>query len=285
MKISENKKADALLFVTASGWALSTIIIKMYAESIPVFHIMFARYTLALILITLFKWPQIKKIKKEEILPGTILGIFTFLAFTLAILSLYYTSASKSGFLVAMSVLFVPIATTILKRKLPNKWVIFSVMLSIVGLYFISGMNGGAFNYGDLIALLCAASYTVYILFMDRHAKHIEESILVFIQFCVVTILSIIGMIIFEGVHFELISNSLVPLIIIGVFGTAFTNFAQTKAQKTASPESVGLILLGEPLFTLIMAAVILKEEILIGGLFGAVLILVALVITVLKDV
>lgn len=285
MKISENKKADFLLFITAAGWALSTIIIKMYAESIPVFHIMFGRYTSALVLITLLKWPAIKKTKRADILPGTILGIFTFLAFTLAIWSLYFTSASKSGFLVAMSVLFVPIVTTLIKKKLPNRWVIFSVLLSIVGLYFISGMNGGAFNFGDFLALVCAASYTIYILYMDKHAKHIDESVLVFLQFCIVTILSIIGMAIFEGFHLELIIQSWFPMLIIGVFGTAITNFAQTKAQKTASPESVGLILLGEPLFTLIMAAFILKEQILIGGLFGAVLILVALVITVLKDI
>jgi biotin operon repressor len=38
MKISEKKKADLLLFVTAIGWAMSTIIIKLYVEDIPVFH-------------------------------------------------------------------------------------------------------------------------------------------------------------------------------------------------------------------------------------------------------
>ncbi len=75
------------------------------------------------------------------------------------------------------------------------------------------------------------------------------------------------------------------PILVMGIFGTALTNFAQVKAQKHASPESVGLILLGEPLFTLVMAAAILKEQILIGGLFGAGLILVALVITIVKDI
>jgi len=285
MNLTEHKKADILLFITASGWALSTIIIKMFVESVPVFHIMFGRYLIALLVILLFKSKEIKKIKRSELKPGIILGVFTFLAFTLAILSLYYTSASKSGFLVAMSVLFVPIATTLLRRKLPNKWVSLSVVLSIIGLYFISGMNGGAFNKGDMMALLCAASYTVYILVMDRHAKHIDESILVFIQFCVVTVLSLVGMLLFEGISIEAFKVGFLPIAIIGLIGTAATNFAQTKAQKHASPESVGLILLGEPLFTLIMAALILKESILLSGLFGAGLILVALVITIVKDI
>jgi len=283
--LSSNKKADSLLFITAAGWAMSTIIIKVYAESIPIFHIMFGRYFLALLMIVLFKWSEIKQIKKEDLLPGVVLGFFTFLAFTLAIWSLSHTSASKSGFLVAMSVLFVPIVTTVINKKLPNKWVSFSVLLSIVGLYFISGMNGGSFNFGDLLALLCAAAYTAYIMIMDKHAKHINESILVFLQFCVVLVLSIIGMLIFEDVQMSLLTDAWLPILVMGIFGTAITNFAQTTAQKTDSPESVGLILLGEPLLTLLMAAVFLKEQILLSGLFGAALLLVALVITVLKDV
>ena len=283
--LSSNKKADSLLFITAAGWAMSTIIIKVYAESIPIFHIMFGRYFLALLMIVLFKWTEIKQVKKEDLLPGVVLGFFTFLAFTLAIWSLSHTSASKSGFLVAMSVLFVPIVTTIMNKKLPNKWVSFSVLLSIVGLYFISGMNGGSFNFGDLLALLCAASYTAYIMIMDKHAKHINESILVFLQFCVVLVLSVVGMLVFEDVQMSLLTDAWLPILVMGVFGTAITNFAQTTAQKTASPESVGLILLGEPLLTLLMAAVFLKEQILLSGLFGAALLLVALVITVLKDV
>jgi len=285
MKISEKKKADILLFITAIGWALSTIIIKVYVEDIDVFHIMFSRYILALLVVTAFKFKEIKTIQKSDIKPGVILGFFIFLAFTFAIASLYHTSASKSGFLVAMSVLFVPIATTLLHRKLPNIWVVFSVCLSLVGLYFISGMNGGSFNYGDALALLCAASYTIYILIMDKHAKHINESVLVFIQFTVVVILSLIGMVLLEPINIGVLIASWLPILVIGIFGTAVTNFAQVRAQKHASPESVGLILLGEPLFTLIMASAILKEEILLSGLFGAGLILVALVITVIKDV
>ncbi len=285
MNISEKKKADLLLFVTAIGWAMSTIIIKLYVDDIPVFHIMVGRYVLALVVITAFKHREIKKIKKSDIIPGSILGFFTFVAFTLAIMSLVYTSASKSGFLVAMSVLFVPIVTTFLKKRLPNKWVVFSVVMSIIGLYFISGMNGGGFNLGDALALLCAVAYTIYILIMDKHAKHINESILVFIQFVVVVVLSVICMFMFEVVDLNVFVVSWVPILVMGIFGTALTNFAQVKAQKHASPESVGLILLGEPLFTLVMAAAILKEQILIGGLFGAGLILVALVITIVKDI
>ncbi|MBN2794809.1 MAG: DMT family transporter [Clostridia bacterium] len=284
MNISQKRKADLLLFITASGWAMSTIIIKLYTETLPVFHLMFGRYAIALIVLTFMQRNKKQKISKSDWKYGGILGILTFLAFTLAIASLYFTSASKSGFFVAMSVLFVPIVTTILHRHLPNKWITFGVLLSLVGLYLISGMNGGGFNRGDALALLCAFSYTVYILILDRSAKQIDESQLAWMQMLVVTIISAVFMIIFEGINLEGLKAAFLPILVIGVLGTALTNYAQIKAQQHATPESVGLILLGEPLFTLIMAAIILHEKILFKGVIGAVLLLLALVITILKD-
>lgn len=285
MELSKKKKADLLLFVTASGWAMSTILIKLYTDTLPVFHLMFSRYLIALIVLSLLQRNKKEKIKKEDWKYGSVLGFLTFLAFTFAIASLYYTSASKSGFFVAMSVLFVPIVTTFLHRKLPNRWILLSVLLSLIGLYLISGMNGGSFNKGDFLALLCAGSYTIYILILDKTAKSINESQLAWMQMFVVTIISALAMLIFEGFDFKVLLEAWLPLLVIGVFGTAITNFAQIKAQQNATPESVGLILLGEPLFTLIMAAVILNEAILIPGLIGAILLLSALVITVIKDI
>lgn len=285
MKLTMKKKADLLLFVTAAGWAMSTIIIKLYIETVPVFHLMFGRYSIAFILISLFQHKKVKKINRVDWKPGIILGILTFFAFTFAIASLAYTSASKSGFFVAMSVLFVPIVTTIIHKKLPNKWISLSVLLSIIGLYLISGMNGGSFNRGDLLALSCAGVYTVYILYLDHSAKHINESHLAWMQMAVVSLVSLVFMVLIEGVQVEVFTKSFVPILVIGVLGTAVTNFAQIKAQQHASPESVGLILLGEPLLTLLMAFLILKEKILLAGLIGAVLLLTALIVTVIKDI
>lgn len=285
MKLTLKIKADLLLFITASGWALSTILIKLYIDTIPVFHLMLGRYFIGFVILLALQKSKLKNLTKQELKSGSLLGILNFLAFTFAITSLTYTSASKSGFLVAMSVLFVPIVTTLLKNKLPNKWTIFSVGMSVVGLYYVSGMNGGSFNLGDLLALLCAVSYTVYILLLDKYAKDIEESKLVILQLGIVSLISLFFVVFYEGFQLQVLIDGFIPILIIAIFGTTITNYAQTKAQKHASPESVGLILLGEPLLTLIMAAFILKEVILVKGLIGASIILIALVITVVKKI
>lgn len=98
-EINHEEKADVLLFITAIGWALSTILIKLYTQGIPVFHIMFARYLIAFVTVAVVWHKKLKNISKKDLKSGSILGVFVFLAFTFAIMSLTYTSASKSGFL------------------------------------------------------------------------------------------------------------------------------------------------------------------------------------------
>lgn len=282
--LSEKKKADLFLFITASGWALSTILIKVYIDSIPIFHLLFGRYLLAFLMMAIFQGSKLKTVKKEDVKPSIVLGTLMFLAYAFAVASLSFTSASKSGFLVALSVLFVPIATTIINKRLPKFWTLVSIAMSIMGLFLISGLNGGAFNIGDFLAIMCSVSYTIYILVLDRQAKIIEENKLVLLQLLVVAMISFVLMLLLEGFDYKVLLDGFVPIFVIALFGSALASFAQTKAQKHASPESVGLILLGEPLFTLLMAAFILKEPLMAKGLIGAGLLLMALVITVLKD-
>lgn len=90
-------------------------------------------------------------------------------------------------------------------------------------------------------------------------------------------------MVLFEGFCIEYIKIALIPILIIGVLCTGIATLCQTRAQKVTSTESVGILLLGEPLFTLIMAFFILKETILLNGVLGGILILISLVLAVVK--
>ncbi len=211
------------------------------------------------------------------------LGMLIFASYAFGIISLVYTTASKSGFLVAMSVLLVPITQLVIRRKVPNGIIIGTVLLSIIGLYFISGMDGVGFNFGDLLALMCAVTYTGYILIVDRYVKEVDGVTLVLYQMLSVTILSFVLAVIYEGFDIDILKSGFIPIFFTGILGTAMTIYFQNHAQKHASPESVGLLLLGEPVFTLLMAFFILQETITHSGLVGAGFIIGAMVVTIIK--
>jgi len=120
---------------------------------------------------------------------------------------------------------------------------------------------------------------------LDKYAKEIDESVLVLVQMSSVSAISLLFAIFYDGFNPSVFVTGFVPILVIAVFGTAFATLFQAKAQQHASPESVGLLLLGEPLFTLIMAIFILQEPVLLKGLIGAGVILTSLVITVVKKI
>lgn len=273
------------LLLSSFTWALGTIIVKMYIADIPVFHLLVGRFVFGGLIVFLMAPKKVKTIEKKDLKLGTILGLLIFTTYALNVLGLKYTSASKSGFLTALSVLFIPIMQTIIYKKIPSKWTITTVILSVIGLRLISEINGGSFNLGDFITILCALSYTFYMLILEKFGKDMDDHKLSLIQLGFVAMVSLIFAAILEGLDLKLIWEGIIPIIVMGVFGTGMTMFLQTKAMKTATPEAAGVILLGEPLFTLILAYIILNEVILFKGLIGSLIILSSLIIAVVKKI
>lgn len=276
--------AYLMLFMTSFGWAMSTIVIKMVAGELPAMHLMFGRFALAAIIFAVIKGRKVQ-LDKKVIFHGSYLGIFLFLAYYLAVISLSYTSASKSGFLVALSVLWVPLVQLVIHRKRPNRWVGLCVGLSLIGLYWISGLDGIGFNIGDAMAIGCSIAYTAYIMLIDNYSKEMNEDQMTFAILVSVTLISLIFALIFEGFSWGILIANWLPIVIISILGTVMATYFQTRAQQVASPESVGIILLGEPLFTLLMALMILGEKVTLMGLVGCALLLCSLVIAVVKKV
>ena len=278
------KVAYLMLFMTSLGWAMSTIIIKMASETLPAMHLMFGRFALASIIFAAFKGRRVQ-LNKKVLFHGSYLGIFLFLAYYLAVISLSYTTASKSGFLVALSVLGVPLVQLVIHKKRPNKWVGICVTMSLFGLYWISGLDGIGFNIGDAMAIGCSIAYTTYIMLIDAYSKEMNEDQMTFSILVSVTVISFFSAILFEGFSFQILLDNWIPIVLVSIVGTVMATYFQTRAQQVASPESVGIILLGEPLFTLLMALVILGERVTAMGLLGCVILLCSLLIAVVKKV
>lgn len=287
-KTTEEKKhiiAYFELIITAFLWGLTTVLIKNNLDKIPIFHLLTGRFFIGSLFIFLIAPKKILTTSKTEFKKGMIIGILVFLTYALFTVGLQYTTASKAGFLVSLSVLFVPLFVSIKNRKTPSKWTVISVSLSLIGLYLISGMNGTNINIGDIIIIIAAIGNTFYILSIDRFGKEIGNYRLAFTQQFTTFIISFVMAIFYEGFSPQIIWNNILMFIVIGITGTGITTFLQTSAQKKASPESVGIILLGEPLTTLLLAYFFLKETILLKGFIGSAILTASLVIAILKKI
>ncbi len=283
--IRQRNKAYAMLLLTGLGWAASTIMIKLHIGALPPYHLMFGRFSVAFVAIYALFPGKLRPLSRRDTLAALLIGGLIFVAYTFGITTLSYTTASKSGFLVAMSVLFVPLFQVVVHRSVLSPWVGVSVLLSIVGLFLISGLDGLGFNYGDMLAIGCAIFYSLYIMAVDRFGKTIDNVTLVLYQLVTVMVLSLVMSIGFEGFSLRLLSTNSWAILFTGIVGTAVTLYFQNSAQRITSPESVGLLLLSEPVFTLLLAVFLLAEQVTFSGLIGAMLILLAMVLTIVRGV
>ena len=293
-----NKGEAALLFTTVI-WGGTFAIIKSALGSISPMMFLTFRFSMATIIFLPFVFSRLKKLDKESIRQGLILGFLYFGGFASQTLGLNYTSATKSAFITGTFVIFTPIFQIVIEKKLPGKGNIIGILLVASGLIFLSsrGTNfldiihelGTNFNIGDYLTLVCAVFYSLYIVYLDIVSKKIDTLSLVFMQIAVTAVGAIAGAMLFEAsgieaVKFILNKDVIFAVIYTSILATILTTTLQTKFQKYTTPAKAGIIFSFEPIIASVVAFFLLSEKISNFGLAGCIFIFCGLLISEVMD-
>ncbi|MCB9247911.1 MAG: DMT family transporter [Ignavibacteriales bacterium] len=190
-------------------------------------------------------------------------------------------------------------ASSIIEKRPPTKGVIIGTMIVMIGISFLS--SGGSsinnlfvdlgtnFNLGDLLTLICAFFFALYIIYLDVETSRYDFGILLFLQIITTAVLSLLFLIFFSNTNLEplkinLTTNLVWAIIYTSIFATLITTALQTKFQKNVTPAKAGIIFSFEPIFAAVFAFFILGEKITNFGYLGAGLILVGLLISELYE-
>lgn len=227
---------------------------------------------------SLKKLPSPKPIVWKKLIPGSILcGIFLALASNLQQLGLGETSAGKAGFITALYIVIVPLFGLFIGKRCGMKvWI--SVAIATSGLYFLCITDGFSIAPSDFYVLLCAVLFSVHILIIDKYTQEVEGILLSLGQFIVVTIISGIGMILFEQPSISGIIHCILPTLYVGIFSSGVAYTLQIISMRGANPAKISILLSLESVFSVIGGAVLLGERLsgreYIGCLlmFGAVI-------------
>ena len=132
------------------------------------------------------------KKNKELLIGGICCGLALFAASSLQQFGVSYTTAGKAGFITTLYVVFVPIISVLLRKKVrPIMWL--CVAMGAVGLYLLC-MTDASFRltFGDTLVLLCAVAFAVHILTVDHFSPKMDGIKLSCIQFLTVGIVSMV---------------------------------------------------------------------------------------------
>ena len=190
---------------------------------------------------------------KQLWLAGILCGIPLFMACNLQQFGLVDTDPGKSGFLTAMYIVIVPILGIFLKKK-PTIMMPISVILAVLGLYYISFAGVPSISTGDILTVCCAFMFAVQILFVDRFAPSVDPLRLNLIQALVCSVLSCIFMLTTEDPTLDGITACALPLAHAGFLSMGAAYAFQIIGQKRVEPTAASLIMSMEAVFALIFS-------------------------------
>ncbi|THE12973.1 DMT family transporter [Bacillus timonensis] len=265
--------------IWGSGFVASAVSLEHYTP----YQILAIRFLVGFILLSLVFFKKLKKIKKSTLIKGSIIGIFLYLAFALQTVGLVYTTPSKNAFLTAVNVVIVPfIAFFLYKRKMDRfEWL--GAFLAITGIGVLSLKFTGEVNIGDLLTLLCAVGFAFHIFYTAQFVKDEDPVLLTVIQMGVAAILGF-TVVIFRGeTDFSMNVEGVFNVLYLGVFSTTIAFLLQTVAQKYTTETKAAIILSTEALWGTVFSIIILSDLLTIKMVIGAILILVAIIISETK--
>lgn len=277
-----------LVIVQTLIFGLGSAITKVAYESITPFWSMAFRFGFATIVFALLFGrriaSQLRSARLGDWLPAAVCMALSFISVNVA---LDLTTATNVGFLCALPVVFTPIIATIVhRRRYPVAFLPVQAVV-VAGLYLLC-CNGGALTFGpgEVLALVGAATLAAALVFGERGLGRLDAVSVAGTQIAASFVLSLAFALIAEPpVNIaEVTPAAWAVVAFLAVLSTCLTFLLQNVALMGLKPQTVSLLLTGEPVFTALFSFVILGETLQAMGLVGAAVIVCAVVVATLLE-
>lgn len=222
-------------------------------------------------------------------LGGLCCGVILFISSTLQQVGITMgTSAGKAGFLTACYIVLVPIFGIFLKRRCgANVWI--SVLLSVLGLYFLCIQGIFKLQTGDVLLILGAFGYAGHILVVDYFSPRTDGIKMSCIQLLICGLLGVVPMFFVDMGHSisgilawapSLASlDAWIAILYAGVLSAGVGYTLQIIGQVGLNPTVASLLMSLESVFSVLAGWVLLKQHLSGREIFGCVLIFAAVVL------
>ncbi|HVG60297.1 MAG TPA: DMT family transporter [Hyalangium sp.] len=241
-------QADSALMLLTVLWGTTFVVVKDALSDGDPFSFLALRFGVGAVVLSVLSGR--KMLSPIHLRRGGVLGLFLFVGFAFQTVGLKYTTPSRSAFITGLYVLLVPGVMLVLFRRVPRMSSLVGVVLSAMGLYYLTGaeVSSAGLSRGDLLTLGCAVAYAFHIAFTDRYAPKAEAGALVAVQLWVVALLSA-ACLPFVETRVEWTPAFLGAVAFCGVFASALALSVQTWAQARTSAVRAAIIYSLEPLF------------------------------------
>ncbi len=225
------------------------------------------------------------KLNKEIIGLAVLAGFFLAIHFATWISSLYFTSVAASVTIVATTPLWVTLFNWLFFGKAPSFMVLLGVLVAIAGGALIGFGDfgfGSAPLLGDLLALLGAIAAAAYLL-LGRLIQHRGISLNAYVAMAYGSAaIFLLPLPFFAGLdYFSYSRLSFLVIVLLALIPQMVGHTGINYAMKHIDPTVVATIILFEPVISTVLAFLVFKEAPTITTIFGALVLLAGVAITV----
>ena len=277
--MNKQLQANFLIVLVALFWGSTYFLTKMAVAELESFNLTALRFGTAFIITALFFFKRIRKADRVVIKYSIILGVLAVIAVLSMTFGVQYTTASNAGFLISLSVVMIPLISVVVLKKRIKAKLLLSVILATIGIVCLTLNEQLTINKGDILCILCATSFAVQVLIMERIPKSADSVAVGALQLGITAVVNFILSFFLE--NFTVPSDLKVwgVIVILGVFCTAFCYIIQIYALKNTSAIQAGIILSLEPVFSAIFAYIFLGELLSKQGYIGAILLFISVIL------
>lgn len=267
-------KANFMLIIVTMFWGSSYLFMKMGLVSMQEFNLIALRFGIAFLLAGIVFYRRLFQSNWKTIKYGFVLGTILFSLFAFVTFGIKTTSTSNAGFLVSLTVIFVPLLSAILVRRLPEKRIMAGVLFALIGIGFLTLHTQLAISSGDLLCMIGAMCYAIHIIVTGKLTKDVDSISLGVWQLGFAGTWGLLCSILFETPQLPTTTLSWISVLGLGVFCSAIGFVVQTAAQQYTTPTHIGLIFALEPVFAALFAVAFAGEIFTGKGYMGASMVL-----------
>ncbi|CAM3254851.1 DMT family transporter [Brevibacillus invocatus] len=271
-------KADLAMLLVTLFWGSSYLFMQMGLTDLQTFNFIALRFLLAFVLAGLFFRRRILRTHRKTLGKTFVLGTLLFGVFVTITTGLKTTTASQAGFLVSLTVIFVPFLSMLL-RQIPPPRVFLGAFLALIGIGLLTLNSQLEISRGDLLCILGAVFYAIHIIVTGRWANQSDPLQLGVYQLGFTGLLGLLFSLALETPRLPVTPEAWFAVLMLGIFCSAVGFVVQTVAQQYTTPTHTALIFSMEPVLAVAIAFLVTGEMLSLRGYVGAALVLFSILI------
>jgi len=235
-------------------WGSTFFSIKRILAHLPVTDFLAVRFLISTVVLALVFHRQFR-MSRRTFLHGAVLGVLWAVAQLLQTAGLARTSASISGFITGLYVVFTPVLGLVLFKLRVNRWVWVAVGLAAAGLaaLTIRPQAGDVIGYGEVLTIACAVVYALHIAVLGHWSTPSQAASLTLAQSLSMTVV-FVAFALPGGIQLPADAVDWAWMLYFAVLCGAVALLVQTWAQSHLEASKAAVIMCSEPLWATFFA-------------------------------